>query len=255
MNAYSCPLYYEIAFGFFDVVRQIDCFEAVMRKFSRVGVKRVLDIACGPSVQLREMARRGYEAVGLDNSQEMLAYLKDKEKEEGIAIETREGDMCKFRLVKKTDFAFIMMGSFAFESDKKLLSHLDSVAASLKKGSLYLIQNRMMDWTKVTDQSWTMERNSITVKTTFRIRMKDLVHKIYAEQLTLRVNDHGRTMILEDAENFKFISQQEFKNLIDLNGKFEFLGAWKGDCNAWNFDHSLEEPHDLSNENITVLKR
>jgi len=66
MDIYKHPRYYEIAFSFFDPKQQVDCFEEIIAKFSKVKVKRFLDIACGPSLQLREIAKRGYEAVGLD---------------------------------------------------------------------------------------------------------------------------------------------------------------------------------------------
>ena len=65
MGIYEQPLYYEIAFSLFDVKKQIDAFEAIIAKFSKIKVKRFLDVACGPSLQLRELAKIGYEAVGL----------------------------------------------------------------------------------------------------------------------------------------------------------------------------------------------
>ncbi len=118
MEIYKQPLYYEIAFSFFDVKKQVDTFELVIKEFSKIEVKRFLDIACGPSLQLLEIARRGYEAVGLDLSPEMLEYLSKKAEEEGLGIETVQADMSNFRLKKKADFAFIMMGSLVVESNE-----------------------------------------------------------------------------------------------------------------------------------------
>lgn len=65
MAVYDEPLYYEIAFSFVNVNEQVNLFEKFIGKYSKVKVKRVLDIACGPSLQLREMAKRGYEVIGL----------------------------------------------------------------------------------------------------------------------------------------------------------------------------------------------
>lgn len=127
MGVYKHPLYYEIAFSFFDPKKQIDCFEEIITRFSKIRVNRFLDVACGTSLQLREIARRGYEAVGLDLSNEMLEYLRNKAKEEVLKIETVQEDDTHFRLGEKADFAFIMMGSFAFKSNEDLLRHFDSV--------------------------------------------------------------------------------------------------------------------------------
>ncbi|MEM3597117.1 MAG: class I SAM-dependent methyltransferase [Candidatus Bathyarchaeia archaeon] len=255
MEIYKHPLYYEIAFSFFDPKRQVDSFEEIIAKFSKTKVKRFLDVACGPSLQLREIARRGYEAIGLDSSAEMLAYLRQKAMEEGVKIETVQADMCNFRLKRKVDFALIMMGSFSFKSNEELLNHLDSVAYSLKRGGLYLIQNMAVDWTKDAEQSWTMERNGIKVKVTYTTRWKDMLNQIYTEKIVMEVDDHGRQLKLEGEENLKFVFPQEFKALVKLNGKFEFLGWWEGTESTWHLDKPLEKAEKPTNTNIALLKR
>jgi SAM-dependent methyltransferase len=255
MDIYKYPLYYEIAFSFFDVKKQIDTFELIIEKFSLIRVKRFLDVACGPSLQLRELARRGYEAIGLDIAPEILKYLSEKAKEEGIKIETVQADMCNFRLERKADFAFIMMGSLVFESNEKFLSHMDSVACSLKRGALYFIQNRAVDWTKGGEQSWTMEREGITVNTTYNTRWKDVLNQIFTEELRLDVNDHGRIVRLDTKEDLKFIFPQEFKALLKLNGNFEFMGWWEGTESTWFLDKPLEKAETPSNINMVLLRR
>lgn len=254
MEVYNQPLYYEVAFGFIDPKEQVDNFEKLIEKFSRIEVNRFLDIACGPSLQLREIARRGYVAIGLDSSSRMLEYLEKKAREEGLEIETVQADMSDFRLRKKADFAFIMMGSLDVESDEKFLSHLDSVAASLNKGGLYFVQNKLLDWTKTGKESWTMERNGITVETTFEFRFKDILNQIYTEKITLEVNDNGVRKKFVQTEDLKFIFPQELKTLLKLHGKFEFLGWWKGNCNTWHLDKPLEKAKNLE-DNLVLLRR
>jgi SAM-dependent methyltransferase len=248
-------LYYEIAFSFFDVRQQVDTFEVIINKFSRIRVRRFLDIACGPSLQLREIAKRGYEAVGLDLAPEMLGYLSRKAEEEGLRIETVRADMSNFRLKRKVDFAFIMMGSLVFESNEKLMDHLDSLACSLRRGGLYFIQNRVVDWTGPVEQSWTEERDGIRVKTTFSIRWKDILNQVYTERLTLEVEDHGQTRTFVSEEDLKHIFPQEFKLLVKLNDKFEFLGWWEGNESTWFLDKPLEKSLKPSNINMVLLRR
>lgn len=255
MDIYRYPLYYEIAFSFFDVKQQMDCFEKIIKKYSKIKVKRCLDIACGPSLQLRELSRRGYECIGLDSSPEMLAYLRKKAKEEHLKIETVQADMCNFELVKKVDLAFIMMGSLAVESDSKFLRHLSSLAGCLKSGGLYFIQNKAVDWKGAGEQTWTMERNGITVTTHWGTEWKDIINQIYIEKHATEVNDHGRKMKLKSSEELKFIFPQEFKTLVKLNGKFEFLGWWEGTESTWFLDKPLEKSKPPSNINIVLLRR
>jgi SAM-dependent methyltransferase len=255
MSIYKHPLYYEIAFSFFDVEKQVDTFELIIKKFSKIKVKRFLDIACGPSLQLREIAKRGYEAVGLDLSSEMLRYLSRKAKEQNLRIEIVQDDMCDFRLKKKVDFAFIMMGSLVVESNGKFIDHLDSVAYSLKKGGLYFIQNKTVDWTKAEDQAWTVEREGVMVKTAFSIRWRDILDQVYTEKIMLEVNDHGQTRRFVSEEDLKLVFPQEFKALVELNGKFEFLGWWEGTESTWQLDKPLEKSKPPRNINMVLLRR
>ncbi len=255
MEIYEHPLYYEIAFSFFDVKTQIDTFEKIIRKFSERKFRRFLDIACGPSLQLREIAKRGYEAVGLDSAPEMLRYLSEKAREEGLRVETVQADMANFRLDAKADCAFIMMGSLVVESNEKLLSHLDSVAHSLKKGGLYFIQNKVVDWTNIAEQSWVMERRGITVKTTFRTHWKNILNQIYTEEIILDVDDHGKKMTFKSKEDLKLVFPQEFKALIRLNGRFDFLGWWEGTESTWYLDKPLEEAKTPNNFNMVLLRK
>ena len=255
MEVYRNPLYYEIAFRFFDVKEQVDAFEAIIREFSKIRVRRFLDVACGPSLQLREIARRGYEAVGLDIVPEMLDYLSRKAEMEGLRIETVQADMCNFRLRKKADLAFIMMGSLVVASNEKLLSHLDSVARSLNSGGLYLIQNKAVDWTVAEEESWSMKKDGITVKTTFKTHWKDMLNQIYTEEMTLEVDDHGQEIEFESKEDLKFVFPQEFKTLLQFNGKFEFLGWWEGSESTWLLNKPLEKAKTPSNFNMVILRR
>jgi SAM-dependent methyltransferase len=256
MEVYKQPLYYEIAFGFFDPREQVDCFERIIKKFSRIEARRFLDLACGPSLQLREIARRGYEAIGLDLSSEMLDYLRKKSKEEGTRIETVQADITSFNLKKKVDFAFIMMGSLNVESNEKFLSHLDSLAVSLNGGGLYFIQNMNVDWKIDESQTWTMKRDGIVVETTFRSYFKDILSQIVVEEMTLKVNDNGERKNFYHKKALKHIFPQEFRTLIDLNGKFEFLGWWDGTENNWFLNRPLEKVKELNNSaNMTLLRR
>ena len=255
MGIYCHPLYYEIAFSFFDVRKQVDAFETIIRSFSKIRVNRFLDIACGPSLQLRELAKRGYEGVGLDVANEMLRYLSKKADEEGLRIETVQADMSNFRLKRKVDFAFIMMGSLVVESNQKLLDHLDSVAFCLKRGGLYLIQNKIVDWTRMEEQSWIMEKDGVTVKTTFNIHWKDVLNQIYTEKLKLTVNDHGRMRELVSEEDLKFVFPQELKALIRLNNKFEFLGWWEGTESTWFLNRPLEKSKIPNDINMILLRK
>lgn len=255
-KTYDAPKYYEIAFSFMNVKRQIDSFEKIIKKFSKIKVKTFLDVACGPSLQLREIAKRGYGAIGLDLSNEMLKYLQKKANEKKLKIQTIKADMYNFKLDKKADFAYILLGSLTPKSNENLLSHLNSVASSLNKGGLYLIQNHMFEYQSALSkpQTWVMKNDGIIVKTTYNAKMKNIPGQIIQENISLEINDNGKKRKFSHKKDLKTISPQEFKLLVEKNGKFEFIGWFPGDCNTWWIDKKLENAKD-ANMNMILLRK
>lgn len=228
---YNQAKYYEIAFSFINQTKQADLFEKFIKKFSKVKVKSVLDIACGPALQLEEMAKRGYKAIGLDSSTKMLDYLKNKALKKDLKIEIVKADMNNFKLKQKVDFAYIMMGSIIYvKNNNLLLTHLNSVADSLNSGGLYLIENLIINWVDqsfLKPQSWTMRQNGIRVKTTYQLLLKDPLRQIVTQILMLEVNDNGKKIKFLDKDDLKIIFSEEFKCLVDMNGKFEFVSFFE----------------------------
>lgn len=253
---YNKPLYYEIAFSFMNARKQIDSFEKIIKKLSRRKVMKFLDIACGPSLQLLEIAKRGYEAIGLDSSKEMLDYLKKKAKKAGVDIETVNKSMYDFKLKRKADFTFIMLGSLTIESNGQLKSHLASVAASLKKGGLYFIQNNVDDMTKADiKMNWTIKRKGIKVKTIYERLTKNPLRQLYTEKLTLNVEDNDKKLTYIHRKDLKHVFPQEFKELVKQNGKFEFVGWYKGGLNSWELNKPLDNMDKIPELNAIILRR
>ncbi len=245
-NVYRQPVYYEIAFRFFDVPKQADLIEKFGRLHGRREIRRVLDIACGPSLQLREFARRGYACIGLDRNREMLDYLKSKDPR----IVTVRGDLARFRLPSKVDLAFIMMGSLMLRSNLELFSHLDSVAGALARGGLYLIENAHLDWVDFETaeaEQWTMSRDGIEVKATYDTELCAPLEQIYREWLILEVDDHGRSATFRDERRVKAVFPAEFKTLVGLHGKFDFVGFFERS--------STKRLKTAKNDNLVVLRR
>ncbi len=253
-KAYAEPLYYEIAFGFVDPARQADIFLTHARRHARVEAKAFLDVGCGPALQLRELARRGYRAVGLDRSPRMLSYVRARAREEGTGIETVRGDMRSFRLARKVDVAFIMMGTIAYLRDnEEFLSHLRSVARAVNPGGLYLIENMKLDWagdkarSMFGGQVWTAERDGVEVRTSYQVKLKDALAQTLEETLTMEVNDHGEHVLLTDRAKTKLVFPEEFKALVRLDGRFEFVG--------WFERLSARRLRKASFDNFALLRR
>jgi SAM-dependent methyltransferase len=180
----------------------------------------------------------------------MLEYLKSKAKEEGVKIETVRADMRNFKLNKKVDFAFILMGTIGYvDSNKAFLNHLDSVARCLRKGGLYLIENFALDWSKnlFKPQKWTMKKNNIKVKALYKAKLIDTLNQTIKEILELEVYEKEKKFTLKEKWKRKLIFPQELLVLLRVNNKFEFLG--------W-FEHNRLVPlTKAKNFNYIILRR
>jgi SAM-dependent methyltransferase len=176
----------------------------------------------------------------------MLAYLRQRAQEEGVKVETVEGDMNKFKLRRKCDFAFVLSGSLYVDSNKQFLKHLDCVANALKRGGLYLFENFPLGLYESHKEEWVITKGQIEVKTTFETRVKDELKQTYEDKITFEVNDHGEKKTFSSTFITKNIAPQELKALIELNGRFEFIG--------W-FEHLKLEPLTTPKRNNIVILR
>ena len=202
-------------------------------------------------MQLREMAKRGYQSIGLDSSSKMLDYLKSESKKEGLKVETIKEDINNFKLKEKVDFAYIMMGSIIYvENNDLFLSHLNSVADSINDGGLYLIENLAINWADPSffkPQRWTMKQDKIKVKTTYQIVPKNPLKQTVTQTLKMEVEDDGKKTEFIDKDDLKIIFPEELKLLLDKNGKFELIGFFERD--------NTKLLKSVSADNIVLLRK
>jgi ubiquinone/menaquinone biosynthesis C-methylase UbiE len=76
--------------------------EEIMTNFHRSGQK-IIDLACGTGNTTIPFAKRGYQAVGIDISGEMLAKAREKAAQEGIDVTFSQQDMCQLKVDFQAD--------------------------------------------------------------------------------------------------------------------------------------------------------
>jgi len=248
---YNQAKYYEIAFSFINAKKQADLFEKFIRTYSRIKVRRILDIACGTALQLRELAKRGHITIGLDVNSQMIRYLKKTSLAEKLDIEVVKADMNAFKLKKRVDFAYIMMGSIVYAKNNDLfLSHLKSVASSLRSGGLYLIENIPIHWTDPTffkKQTWITKKEGVEIKTTYQILPKNPLKQEITQILKMEIKNNGIEREFIDKDDLKIIFPEEIKLLIEKNNEFEFLGFFHR--------NKVKLLKEISPNNILVLRK
>jgi hypothetical protein len=137
------------------------------------------------------------------------------------------------------------------ETNGELLTHLDSVAACLNQGGLYLIDGGIQfDWTKLGRESWTVMKDELIINVDWDVTPIDYVEQRVVERITLEVIEEGKKKVLRNERMCKLIFPQEFLELLGRNGKFEFLGWF----NSFDLEQPLEKAERL-NRPVTLLRR
>jgi len=73
----------------------------------------ILELACGTGRVSLELARQGYQVVGLDQAEEMLKEAQKKANEQNLKLEFKKGDMRNFCLEQKFPLIILPFNSLA----------------------------------------------------------------------------------------------------------------------------------------------
>ncbi|MFA6601567.1 MAG: class I SAM-dependent methyltransferase [Candidatus Paceibacterota bacterium] len=248
MQVYDNPKYYEIAFSFRNISKEVDFIEQVIAKESRIPVKTFLEIASGNSPHMEELCKRGYGYIGLELSKQMIQYSREIIKKSVLQAEIVEGDMIKFTLPKSVDCALLFLGSFYVKSDEELQSHLDSAANAVRGGGLYILDGAVSFYPEdIRKQSWEMIEGNIKVVTTYDLKWIDRAENISEAKITLDVDENGEKKMIEHLEIRKIYSVDEFTRKAKETDKWEYVSSF-GD-----FDIT-KNPYN-EGRNIVVLRR
>ncbi|MDE5772370.1 MAG: class I SAM-dependent methyltransferase [Ruminococcus sp.] len=94
MSSYSVfARYYDELTANIDYKKRAEYFHEIINKFRSADNNILLDLACGTGSISEEMAKLGYDVIGVDNSQEMLGIAIEKKFDSGLDIQYLCQDM------------------------------------------------------------------------------------------------------------------------------------------------------------------
>ena len=249
LGIYDQPRYYEIAFSFRDLPKEVDFLEKAIARYSKIKVRNVLELASGPSPYLEEWHRRGYRYFGLDKSNEMLEYARRKAARRHIPVRLLQGDMNEFALSGlRVDLAYVLLGSLFVSSTAEFLRHLDCVARVVKSGGLYILDHVV--WFRMFEnrpENWTISANGIKVRCAVRWKPVEEAAQTVLEQISLDVSKNKTKKRFRENYLRKIFFPQEFLHLVECNGKFAFCG--------WFNDFDVNKPVSSEGRQVVVLRR
>jgi SAM-dependent methyltransferase len=124
-----------------DYAAECDLIERVFREHGRGPVRSVLDLGCGTGNHAIPLARRGYEVVGVDRSEGMLARARVKAAEAlaGQRVEFRQGDVRDVALGRPFDAAVMMFAVLGYQpANADVRAALRTVRGHLRPGGLFV---------------------------------------------------------------------------------------------------------------------
>lgn len=251
-GVYDFPRYYDMAFSYRDFAREVAVFNDCIARFSRVPVKRVLEICCGQAPHLEQLHRQKYEYVGVDRSAVMLERAREHAERIGAHAELLQQPLTDFSLSAPADFAFVALASLYVTNNEELFAHLDAMANALRPGALYLME-WCVDFDPMVDvvDSWEVECDGVHIQASYWSASVNRIEQLYEDTLHLEVDDNGKQLTLDDKSLRRRIFPQEFLAIVRDHTQFEFIGWW----NDWDLDHPVTGEHGVDRPIILLRRR
>ncbi len=233
---YLHPKYYDIAFDFRDLPKEYNFMTKLYKKTVGRFPRSIVDIACGPAYHAIYFSKKkgiNY-SCGLDLSEAMVEYAREKNENEGATAEIIQGDMVDFKLPKKVDMAMCMIASIhMLTTNEDFLKHLDSVAKNLNPKGIYIIelQHPRDNFEEQEDDTniWDMESNGTKVFVQWGTEDDpfDPITQVHETKVTMQVKEKGqKRKTFNFTDPYKIIPYQEFMLLIECSRKFKYLGSY-----------------------------
>lgn len=111
----------------------------IVRAASLKPEDKILDLACGHGRHSIELAKRGFNVVGLDYSEPFIAKAKEDAEKAGVKVEFIRGDMKNLPFNESFDVVLMLFTSFGYFDDEHNQRILAEVSKSLKPGGRFLI--------------------------------------------------------------------------------------------------------------------
>ena len=109
----------------YSYARYTEYIEKVFAKYGVPPGASIADLGCGTGSMCVELAIRGYEVIGIDNSQHMLAEAREKAMDNGLPdILFLEQDISEFELFGTVDAFISTIDSINYITDKRRLRRL-----------------------------------------------------------------------------------------------------------------------------------
>lgn len=177
---------------------------------------QVFDVACGHGRHALELAKRGFQVVGLDLSARYIEMARQNAREAQLTnVEFLVGDLRESYFINRFDAALSYFTSFGYFTDEENLKVLENVAQSLVKGGTFMLETVNRDWTihKIEYQSRRWEEVEPDFFILEDIGFNAHTSRIHTRRIMLE-KDQRRTMEYD----IKLYTHAEMEDLLEKVG-------------------------------------
>ncbi len=212
---YQQPRYYDMAFASRNRA-EIEFLEALYNRYAPAG-SPILEPAVGSGRLMEGLLKRGYEVHGFDLGEAMVEYARSRLDSRSLGGSLWVADMSDFRTKRRYGLAHCLVSSFKYLlTEKAAVSHLRSVAASLRKGGVYVLGFHLSDYEDQRRDSETHTGARGRTKVKVRIDSEPPNRRTRLETLRARlvVTMPTRTLASETTWNFRTYDDAQFLRLL-----------------------------------------
>jgi ubiquinone/menaquinone biosynthesis C-methylase UbiE len=230
MTGYSVfARYYDSLTANIDYKKRADYFNSIIEKFRQTEGNILLDLACGTGSIAEEMAKIGYDVIGVDYSDEMLGIALDKKFESGLNIQYLCQDMRKLDLYGSMDVTVCALDSINhLGSLRDVKKVFQNVALFSEPNGLFIFDiNTLYKHRNIlADNTFTYETDKV-----FCVWENTLVPETDEVKMNLEffeLEENGMYSRSSDSFSEKAYSEESIEMLLNECG-FEVLGKFGDD--------------------------
>ena len=223
----SYAQYYDMLYREKGYPREVDYVDTLIKKYAAGDVKTILDLGCGTGGHALLLAQKGYDVVGVDRSDTMLAIAEEKNSRLGGLVEFRKGDIRTFDLDERFDVSIAMFAVMGYQiSNEDLEDALVNARKHLSHGGLLIFDG----WfgpaviaQKPRDKILIIEEGAGQVIRLTRPELDILTHTVKVTFDLLHI-EHERVLDrLEEMHAMRFFFPKELDFMLTKTG-YEVLG-------------------------------
>jgi SAM-dependent methyltransferase len=253
MNWYDIPRYYDIAFQG-DTKQEATFIEQTFQQYARVPVTRILEPACGGGRLILELAKRGHDLVGFDQSSPAIRFAQQRLRRHGLEAELFVGEMANFQLSRPAHGAYNLCNTFRhLLTEQAARQHLEAVSRHLPQGGIYILGLHLLplDVDESCIERWSETRRGTKVTVTLRVTETNRRQRWERIRVSLLVRGPQGEKRFRDEFQLRMYTADQFRRLIRNLGNWEI-------CDVFDFWYDIGEPLKLNDEitdSVFILRK